>query len=59
MLTTLAAVAALNSANTQLALGALLAVSEVLGADPRVKANGIVSFILVQAQNFIRSKKSK
>ena len=59
MLTTLAAVAALNSVNTQLGLGILLAISEVLGADPRVKANGIVSFILVQAQNFIRSKKSK
>jgi hypothetical protein len=59
MLTTFAAALALSSANTKLALGALLAVSEVLGADPRVKANGILSFILIQAQNFLRSKGSK
>ena len=58
MLTTFA-IATLSSANTQLALAALLAVSEVLGADPRVKANGIFSFILIQAQNFIKSKKTK
>jgi hypothetical protein len=59
MLTTFAAAIALSSANTKLALGALLALSEVLGADPRVKANGILSFILIQAQNFIKSKESK
>jgi hypothetical protein len=52
----LATVKGLSAANAQLALGALLAVSEVLGADPRVKANGIVSFVLIQAQNLIRSK---
>jgi len=52
----LATVKGLSAANVQLALGALLAVSEVLGADPRVKANGIVSFVLIQAQNLIRSK---
>jgi len=59
MLTTFAAAIALSSANTKLALGALLALSEVLGADPRVKANGILSFILIQAKNFIKSKESK
>lgn len=59
MLTTFAAVVALSSANTQLALAILLALSEVLGADPRVKANGILSFILIQAKNFIKSKESK
>lgn len=48
---------ALSAVNVQLILGVLLAVSEVLGADPRVKSNGIVSFILLQAQNLIRSKK--
>jgi len=48
---------ALSAVNIQLILGILLAVSEVLGADPRVKSNGIVSFILLQAQNLIRSKK--
>jgi len=59
MLTTFAAALALSSANTQLALGVLLAISEVLGADSRVKANGIVSFILVQAQRFLKSKTVK
>jgi hypothetical protein len=58
MLTTFAAVA-LSSANTKLAFGALLAISEVLGADPRVKANGILSFVLIQAQNFLKSKETK
>jgi hypothetical protein len=48
---------ALSAVNVQLILGVLLAVSEVLGADPRVKSNGIVSFILLQAQNLLRSKK--
>ena len=56
MLTTFAAALALSSANSKLALAALLAVSEVLGADPRVKANGIISFILLQAQRFLKSK---
>jgi len=59
MLTTFAAALALSSVNSKLALGALLAVSEVLGADPRVKANGIVSFLLIQAQNFLKSKEAK
>lgn len=47
----------LSAANVQLILGVLLAISEVLGADPRVKANGIVSFLLLQAKNFLNSKK--
>jgi hypothetical protein len=47
----------LSAVNVQLILGILLAVSEVLGADPRVKANGIVSFILLQAQNLLKAKK--
>lgn len=49
----------LSAANVQLILGVLLAISEVLGADPRVKANGIVSFILLQARNFLKSKKEE
>jgi len=51
-----ATIKGLSAANTQLILGALLAVSEVLGADPRIKANGILSFILLQAKNFLKSK---
>ena len=48
---------ALSAVNVQLILGILLAVSEVLGADPRVKSNGIISFLLLQAQNLLRAKK--
>jgi hypothetical protein len=48
-----------STVNAQLALAALLALSEVLGADPRIKANGIVSFILLQVQNFLKSKGTK
>jgi hypothetical protein len=47
----------LSAANVQLILGVLLAISEVLGADPRVKANGIISFLLLQAQNLLKAKK--
>jgi hypothetical protein len=54
-----ATIKGLSAANAQLGLGALLAVSEVLGADPRVKANGILSFVLIQAQNFLKSKGAK
>lgn len=53
------AVKGLSAANVQLFLAALLAVSEVLGADPRIKANGLVSFILIQVQNFLKSKETK
>lgn len=54
-----AATKTLSAANVQLVLAALLAVSEVLGADPRIKSNGIISFLLIQAQNFLRLKKDK
>ena len=53
------AVNGLSAANTQLVLAALLAVSEVLGADSRIKANGLVSFILIQVRNFLKSKGTK
>lgn len=49
----------LSAANVQLLLAALLAVSEVLGADPRIKANGIVSFAILQLQNVLRNRKNK
>lgn len=48
----------LSVVNVQLILGIFLAISEVLGADPRVKANGIVSFILLQVQNYLRNRKN-
>lgn len=49
----------LSAANVQLALGILLAISEALGADSRVKANGILSFIIIQVQNFLKNKKGQ
>ncbi|NDB57050.1 hypothetical protein EB001_01170 [bacterium] len=55
----LATVKTLSAANVQLGLGALLALSEVLGADPRIKSNGIISFVLLQVQNFLRRKKEE
>jgi hypothetical protein len=48
----------LSAVNFQLILGILLAVSEALGADPRVKANGIISFLLLQVKNYLASKKT-
>jgi hypothetical protein len=48
-----------TAANVQLGLGILLAISEVLGADSRIKANGIVSFIIIQVQNLIKTQKTK
>lgn len=49
---------ALSAANIQLILGILLAISEVLGADSRVKANGILSFVLLHVRDFLRNKRS-
>jgi len=53
----LVAVNNLSAANLQLILAILLAISEALGADPRVKANGILSFILIQVRALIRNQK--
>lgn len=46
----------ISAANLQLILAALLALSEVLGADPRIKANGIASFVILQVRNYLKSK---
>ena len=54
-----ATIKGLSVANVQLALGVLLAISEALGADPRVKANGIISFLLLQVQNYLKGKQLK
>lgn len=34
----------------------LLAISELLGAIPKVKANGIVSFVILQIQQHLKKK---
>ena len=46
-------------ANQTLILTVLLAVSEVLGANPKVKANGILSYLLLQVQGKLKEKGAK
>ena len=43
-------------ANQALIATALFAVSEALGANPKVKSNGILSLILIQAQSVLKKK---
>jgi hypothetical protein len=47
------------TANQSLIATVLFAVSEALGATPKVKANGILSLILIQAQNALKAKGAK
>lgn len=53
---TLTALLAFLQANQALIATVLFALSEVLGALPKVKANGIVSFILLQLQAKLKEK---
>jgi len=46
-------------ANQALIATVLFAVSEALGANPKVKANGLLSLILLQAQAQLKSKGAK
>ena len=46
-------------ANQTLILTVLLAVSEALGANPKIKANGLLSLILLQVQGQLKSKGAK
>ena len=46
-------------ANQALILTVLLAVSEVLGANPKVKSNGILSYFLLQVQGQLKEKGAK
>ena len=46
-------------ANQALVATVLFAVSEALGANPKVKANGILSLIIIQAQNALKAKGAK
>jgi hypothetical protein len=46
-------------ANQALIATVLFAVSEALGANPKVKANGVLSLILIQAQNVLKAKGAK
>jgi len=46
-------------ANQTLLLTLALAISEALGANPKVKSNGIVSLILLQVQAQLKNKGAK
>jgi hypothetical protein len=55
----MSAVIAWALANQALIATVLFAVSEALGANPKVKANGVLSLILIQAQNALKAKGAK
>ena len=46
-------------ANQTLLLTLALAISEALGANPKVKSNGILSLILLQVQSQLKNKGAK
>jgi hypothetical protein len=46
-------------ANQALVATVLFAVSEALGANPKIKSNGILSLIIIQAQNALKAKGAK
>jgi hypothetical protein len=52
----LAAIIAWATANQALIATVLFAVSEALGANPKVKANGLLSLILLQVQGQLKGK---
>lgn len=55
----LAALLAWISANKAAVSTILLILSELLGAIPEVKANGIISFILLQAKQYAQRNDAK
>jgi hypothetical protein len=46
-------------ANQALIATVLLAVSEAMGANPKIKSNGILSLVLLQAQKVLKDKGAK
>lgn len=55
----MSAVIAWCLANQALIATVLFAVSEALGANPKIKANGLISFILLQVQGQLKAKGAK
>jgi hypothetical protein len=55
----MSAVVAWCLANQTLIATVLFAVSEAMGANPKVKSNGILSLILMQVQAQMKSKGAK
>lgn len=56
---TLAAIGAWFAANEALVATVLFILSEALGANPKFKSNGILSFILLQAQEQLKKRGAK
>ena len=56
---TLTAIIAWANANQALIATVLFAVSEALGANPKIKANGILSLILLQVQAQLKGRGAK
>ncbi len=54
-----AALLAWAKANEALIATVLFAISELLGANPKIKSNGIVSFVLLQLQGKLKDKGAK
>lgn len=50
----LAALIAFLSANEGLVATILFLISEALGASPKVRSNGILSFLILQVQGFLK-----
>jgi len=55
----MSAIVAWCLANQALIATVLFAVSEALGANPKVKSNGILSLILIQVQSQLKNKGAK
>ena len=55
----MSAIVAWCLANQALIATVLFAVSEALGANPKVKSNGILSLILLQVQGQLKAKGAK
>jgi len=55
----MSAIVAWCLANQALIATVLFAVSEALGANPKVKSNGILSLVLLQVQSQLKNKGAK
>ena len=55
----MSAVIAWCIANQALIATVLLAVSEAMGANPKIKSNGILSLLLLQGQKVLKEKGAK
>lgn len=55
----IAAIFAWATANQALIATVLFAVSETLGANPKVKANGLLSLIILQVQGQLKARGAK